>query len=52
MRVKLVTMFIESVKIVNSLFGGYSAIAWYTAIASKAEEEIVGLSYAPVTTGC
>ena len=34
----------ESVKMVSDLFGGYSAIAWYTAIASKAEEEIVGPS--------
>ena len=44
MHVKLVTTFIESVKIVSGLFGGYNAIAWYTAMASKADDEIVGPS--------
>ena len=44
MRVKLVTTFIESVKMVSDLFGGYSAMAWYTAIASRADDEIVGPS--------
>ena len=50
MHAKLAATFIVLVKTVNGLLGGYIAMACYTAIAYKTEEEMVGPSQGPVTT--